>query len=292
MRAPGYAPIGMETRRVGRSGLKVPVLGLAIDGPEAAALIHPALDAGISLFDVRAGGDVSTQEMLAAALHNNRARAILAARFSLEPVSNGADARAQLVRACDDILRRLRTDHVDIWQLDPLDQSAPLDDVLGALDDLVQAGKIVYTGCCDSAGWHVMKYLMRGSDRRRTRLISHQAGYSVFDRRYEREHLQLAIAEGLGTIVRAVREKVNTPVAAALDAIARDTSHAAPQLAISWILEQPTVCTVLIAPRTAGELEESVIAARWTLPRPHAARLDAFTERPIQMIGPDSEALR
>jgi aryl-alcohol dehydrogenase-like predicted oxidoreductase len=289
----------MKNRRVGQSGLKVPVLGLSIGGlgspdnwsrlDDTEDLIQAALEAGVNLFDVRIGGDVTAQDLLAAALPQNRTRAILATRFSLEPVSDGTAVREQLVQACDDTLRRLRTDYLDLWQLDPIDGSAPLHDVVRALDDLVRAGKILYTGCCESVGWQVMKYLMLAEDRIGARLISHQVEYSVFDRHYEREHQQLALAEGIGTIARAGTHRIDSRVSTTLDSISRETNRSVRQIAISWVLEQPSVCTVLIAPRNLEEFEESVLAVNWSVPPSHLATLEAFSERPIPMIGPESD---
>jgi aryl-alcohol dehydrogenase-like predicted oxidoreductase len=289
----------MQTRHVGRSGLSVPVLGLSITDlgtasnwnqvAEAEKLIRATLDAGVNLFDVRIGGDGMAEDFLAAALPPNRTRAIVATRFSLAPVSDGTGVREQLFQACDNSLRRLRTDYVDLWQLDPVDLSAPLDDVVRALDDLVRTGKVLYTGCCESVGWHLMKCLMLADDQRRTRLISHQVDYSVFDRHYEREHLELAVSEGIGTIARASACRVDSPVSRTLESISRETNRSVRQIALSWVLQQPTVCAALTAPRSIGELEDDVLAAGWSVPPSHLATLEAFTERPTRMIGPDSD---
>jgi len=168
----------MEYRQLGRSGLRVSVLALgtmtfggrgnfaktgAVDVAEATRLLDRCLDAGINLVDTAdaySGG--LSEEILGEAMQGRRARLVVAtkARFRMGDGPNDAGlSRAHLIEACEASLRRLRTDHIDLYQIHQWDGQTPLEETVAALDSLVRAGKVRYLGASNLSGWHLMKAL-------------------------------------------------------------------------------------------------------------------------------------
>ena len=169
----------MEFRRLGGSGFKVPALSMGTvtfggsneffkgwgqsDVAHATRLVDMCLDAGVTMFD---SADVYShglaEEILGKALGTRRQHAIISTKGTFRMGDGPNDvgsSRYHLIRAVDASLRRLGTDYIDLYQLHGFDQTTPVEEVMGTLDDLVRAGKIRYIGCSNFSGWHLMKSL-------------------------------------------------------------------------------------------------------------------------------------
>jgi aryl-alcohol dehydrogenase-like predicted oxidoreductase len=210
-------------------------------------------------------------------------------------------------RACEDSLRRLQTDYIDLFQLHGFDAQTPVEETLRTLDDLVQAGKIRYIGCSNFSGWHLMKSLAVSEKYGLARYVAHQAYYSLVGRDYEWELMPLGLDQGIGAVVWSplgwgrltgkLRRGVPLPegsrlhqtagfappvdqerlyrVVDALDAVAADTGKSVPQIAINWLLQRPTVSSVLIGARDERQLRDNLGAVGWALSADQVAALDA-----------------
>ena len=320
----------MEFRQLGRSGLRVPVLAFgtvtfgggndfyrawgSTDVAEAKRLVDLCLDAGVSFFDT--ANSYSTgmaEEILGAAIAGRRQDIILAtkATFPMGPGPNEAgSSRHFLRRACEDSLRRLRTDHIDVYYMHGFDENTPVEETLKALDSLVTSGKVTYVACSNFSGWQLMKSLAISDRYGWPPYVAHQAYYSLVAREYEWELMPLAIDQGVGTVAWSplaggslsgkVRRGEPIPegtrvsqlgleragdverlfdIVAVLEEIARETGKTVPQVALNWVLHRPTVASVVIGARSETQLRENLAAADWRLDSAHVARLDAVSNR-------------
>jgi len=210
----------MEFRQLGRSGLRVPALAFgtatfgggndfyrawgSTDVTEAKRLVDLCLDAGVSFFDT--ANSYSTgmaEEILGAALAGRRQEVILASKATFPMGSGPNDAgssRHFLRRACEDSLRRLRTDHIDVYYMHGFDENTPIEETLKMLDTLVTSGKVSYVACSNFSGWQVMKSLAISDRYGWPPYVAHQAYYSLVAREYEWELMPLAIDQGIGTV--------------------------------------------------------------------------------------------
>jgi aryl-alcohol dehydrogenase-like predicted oxidoreductase len=285
---------------------------------EATRLVDIALEAGVTLFDT---ADVYSkgmaEDILGQAIGNRRDQLLLAtkATFRSEPGPNGlGSSRHHLIRACEASLRRLRTDYIDLYQLHGFDALTPVEETLRALEDLVRSGKVRYIGCSNFSGWHLMKSLAVSEKYGLPRYVAHQAYYSLVGREYEWELMPLALDQRVGTVVWSplaggrltgkVRRgqplpensRLATAAAAehqipdeylyrvvdALDEIAQETGKTIPQIALNWLLQRPTVATIIIGARNEGQLRDNLGAIGWNLSADQVARLDAASStRPI-----------
>lgn len=321
----------MEFRQMGRSGLKVPVLSLgtgtfggkgeffqkwgATDVQEATRLIDVCLEAGVNFFDtanIYSGG--ASEEVLGAALKGRRDRAIIATKATFStgsgPNEKGS-SRYHLIKACEDSLRRLQTDHIDLYFMHGFDALTPVEEALRALDDLVRAGKIRYIGCSNFSGWHTMKSLAAADREGLSRYVSYQGYYSLVGRDYEEELMPLALDQGLGTMVWSplgwgrltgkIRRGVPLPegriksggaeggpviddnylydVVDALDAVAKDVGKTVPQVALNWLLQRPSVANVVMGARNEEQLKQNLGAVGWNLSPAHIEILDRASHR-------------
>src|SRR5580693_8860580 len=210
----------MEYRQLGGSGFKVPVLTLGTGTfggkgdlfsawgnsgvSEATRLVDICLEAGLTMFDsadVYSAGHA--EEILGAAIAGRRDQVLIStkATFRLGDGPNDVgSSRYHLIRSVEGSLKRLGTDHIDLFQLHAFDALTPVEEVLSTLDDLVRAGKILYTGCSNFSGWHLMKSLSASEKHGLARYVAHQAYYSLLGREYEWELMPLAIDQGIGTV--------------------------------------------------------------------------------------------
>jgi aryl-alcohol dehydrogenase-like predicted oxidoreductase len=207
----------MEYRQLGRSGLRVSALTLgtmtfggrdkfskvgATDVDGARRHIDMALDAGVNLIDtanVYSSG--ASEEIVGQALGGRRDRVLVAtkARFAMGSAPNDAGlSRHHLIEACEASLRRLQTDHVDLYQVHEWDGQTPLEETLGALDHLLQSGKVRYVGCSNFAGWQVMKALGVAARTGLPSFVSQQVYLSLQERSAEYEIVPSALDQGLG----------------------------------------------------------------------------------------------
>ncbi len=316
----------MDYRNLGASGLKVPVLSFGTgtfggSGPlfsawgdsspeEARRLIDICLEAGVTLFDsadVYSGG--AAEEVLGAAIKGRRDRVLISTKTSL-PMGDGPNeagaSRHRLIRACEDALRRLGTDHIDLLQLHAFDASTPIEETLSTLDVLVRAGKLRYVGVSNFSGWQLMKSLGQADRHGWPRYVAHQVYYSLIGRDYEWELMPLGLDQGVGALVWSplgwgrltgrirrgqpwpagsrlhetaqwgppVDEDRLFAVVEALEAVAVETGKTVPQIAIAWLLSRPTVSSVIIGARNESQLRDNLGAVGWSLSADQIARLD------------------
>lgn len=279
----------------------------------ATRLVDICLDAGVTMFDsadVYSAG--RAEEILGKAIKGRRQEVLISTKgtFRVGPGPNDVgSSRHHLVDAVEKSLRRLDTDYIDLYQLHGFDALTPVDEVLGTLDDLVRAGKIRYIGCSNFSGWHLMKALAASDARGLARYVAHQAYYSLVGREFEWELMPLAIDQKVGTVVWSplgwgrltgkirrgsplpetsrlrtklvadlgppVPEDLLYRVVDALDAIAAQTGKTVPQIALNWLLQRPTVSTIIIGARDEAQLRQNLGAIGWSLTAEQMATLDA-----------------
>jgi aryl-alcohol dehydrogenase-like predicted oxidoreductase len=290
----------------------------ATDVAEARRLIDICLEAGVTMFDsadIYSGG--ASESILGEALKGRRDKALISTkatfRFDDEPNSVGS-SRYHLIRSVDAALKRLQTDYIDVFQLHGFDAKTPVQEVLSTLDDLVRAGKIRYTGVSNFSGWHLMKSLDVADRYGYPRYVANQTYYSLIGREYEWELMPLGIDQGVGAVVWSplgwgrltgkIRRGQPLPVVSrlhktgdigpqvedeylyrvvdALDAIAQETGKTIAQIALNWLLQRPTVSTVLIGARNEEQLRQNLGAVGWNLTPEQVAKLDeASRVRPV-----------
>ena len=277
----------------------------------ARRIVDICLDAGVSLFDtadVYSNG--ASESILGAALKGRRERAIVSTKVSLRSGDGPNDvgsSRHHLMSAVEAALKRLDTDRIDILQLHAFDAMTPVEQVLATLDDLVRAGKVRYVGVSNFSGWQLMKSLAVADRLGVQRYVANQTYYSLIGRDYEWELMPLGLDQGVGAIVWSplgwgrltgkLRRGQPLPrgsrlhetatlapptdderlyrVVDAMDEIAAQTGKALPQIAINWLLQRPTVASVLIGARDEAQLKQNLGALGWQLDSAQMARLDA-----------------
>jgi len=201
----------MQLRRLGSSGLKVSVIGLGcnnfgmrIDQAQTRMVVDAALDAGINFFDTAdIYGGSKSEVFLGEALKGRREKAVLATKFA-NPMGEGAylrgGARRYIVKAVEDSLRRLQTDHIDLYQMHVPDPETPIEETLRALDDLVRAGKVLYIGNSNFTGWQIADADWTSRTGGLERFVSAQNNFSLLERGVEREVLPACERFGLGLL--------------------------------------------------------------------------------------------
>ncbi|MCX4625547.1 aldo/keto reductase [Streptomyces sp. NBC_01443] len=282
---------------------------------EARRLVDICIDAGITMFDTAdVYSDGASEEVLGAALKGRRDQVLISTKAGLPTGDGPGDAgtsRSRLITSVDTALRRLGTDYIDLFQLHAYDAGTPVEEVLSTLDDLVRAGKIRHLGVSNFSGWQAMKSLAAADRRGRERYVAHQVHYSLVGRDYEWELMPLGLDQGLGAIVWSplgwgrltgkirrgrplpagsrlhdtadygppVEDEYLYRVVDALDEIAEETGKAIPQIALRWLLQRPTVSSVIVGARNEEQLRQNLGAVGWTLTAEQMARLDAASSR-------------
>jgi aryl-alcohol dehydrogenase-like predicted oxidoreductase len=279
---------------------------------EATRLIDVALEAGVTLFDTAGSySDGLSEEILGRAIGSRRDQILLATKagYRTEPGPNGMGAsRYHLIRACEASLRRLRTETIDLYQIHNFDALTPVQETLQALDDLVRSGKVRYVGCSNYSGWHLMKSLSLAEKYGLSRFASHQVYYSLADREYEWELMPLALDQKIGTLVwsplagarltgklRRNRPPPETSrlstahggpppderlyrIIDAMDEIAAETGKTLPQIALNWLLQRPTVSSIILGARNEAQLRDNLGAVGWSLTPEQVKKLDAASD--------------
>jgi aryl-alcohol dehydrogenase-like predicted oxidoreductase len=323
----------MDYRRLGASGFKVPALSFgaatfggkgeffqawgSTDVAEARRLVDICMDAGVTMFDT---ADIYSQgqseEILGQAIKGHARDGLIIStkatfRFDDAPNAVGS-SRHHITRAVDKALQRLGTDYIDIFQLHGFDALTPVEEVLSTLDDLVRAGKIVYTGVSNFSGWHLMKSLACADRYGYPRYVANQTYYSLIGRDYEQELMPLGLDQGVGAIVWSplgwgrltgkIRRGQPLPqtsrlhktgemgppieddylykVVDALAAVGAEVDKTVPQVALNWLLQRPTVSSVIIGARNEEQLRQNLGAVGWSLTPDQVARLDEASARP------------
>ncbi len=310
----------MEYRHFGRTGVRVSPLclgamnfGGATNETDSIAIIHAALDAGINFIDtanVYNGGQ--SEVVVGKALQGRRDRVFLATK-ARGKVGDGPNdqglSRLHLLRAVDDSLRRLNTDYIDLYQMHRPEPDVPIDETLGALTDLVRAGKVRYIGCSTYPAWQVMEALAESDRHHLARYVSEQPPYNLLDRRIENELVPLALKHGLAIIPwaplaqgmlagryqpgqphpadsRAARmsasiyaERVTErgiQVGAQFAALAQQHGKTPGQLALVWCKDQPAITAPIFGPRTLAHLQDALPALEMSLSDEERAACDAL----------------
>ena len=280
------------------------------DIAEAKRLIDICLDAGVNLYDTAdVYSDGASESILCAALKGRRDQAIISTKITLRagdgPNDVGA-SRHHLVSGVERALKRLDTDYIDLLQLHHFDAMTPVESVMSTLDDLVRAGKVRYLGASNFSGWQLMKSQAAADRYGYSRFVANQTYYSLIGRDYEWELMPLGLDQGVGAVVWSplgwgrltgkirrgqplpagsrlhdtasfappVDEERLYRVVDALDAIAAETGKSVPQIALNWLLQRPTVSTVLIGARDEQQLRQNLDAVGWNLSNEQIAKLD------------------
>ncbi len=279
-------------------------------GAEAIRMIDICLEAGVNLFDtadVYSNG--ASETVLGEAIKGRRNRLLLSTKMSLpmgEGPNDAGSSRARIIASVDDALRRLGTDYIDVLQLHAFDAGTPVEEVVGTLDQLVRAGKLRYTGVSNFSSWQTMKSLAAAERHGWTRYVAHQVYYSLVSRDYEWDLMPFAADQGLGALVWSplgwgrltgkIHRGAPLPegsrlhdtasfgppvddahlyrVVDALTAVAKETEKTVPQVAINWLLQRPTVSSVIIGARNEAQLRDNLGAVGWALTADQLAALD------------------
>lgn len=287
------------------------------DVAQATRLVDICLDAGLTMFDtadVYSGGQ--SEIILGGAIKGRRDKVLISTkatfRFSDGPNDVGS-SRFHLIKTIDASLKRLGTDYIDLFQLHGFDAKTPVEETLSALDDMVRAGKIRYLGVSNFSGWHLMKSLAIADRYGYSRYVANQTYYSLIGRDYEWELMPLAADQGVGAVVWSplgwgrltgkIRRGEPLPASSrlhetagvgpqtsddylykvvdALDEVAAETGKTVPQVALNWLLQRPTVSSVIIGARNEEQLKQNLGAVGWTLTGEQVARLDAASDVPL-----------
>ena len=284
------------------------------DAVEARRLIDICLEAGVNLFDTAdVYSDGASERVLGEAIKGRRDDVLISTKTGL-PIGDGPGdwgvSRGRLIASVEAALKRLGTDHIDLLQLHAFDASTPADELVATLDTLVSAGKVRYTGVSNYPGWALMKALGLADRDARPRFVAHQVYYSLIGRAYEADLMPLGADQGVGALVWSplgwgrltgkIRRDAPIPkgsrlhetaafappvededlyrVIDALDAVAAETGKTVPQIAINWLLQRPTVSSVIIGARNEQQLRQNLGAVGWSLTRDQIATLDAASD--------------
>jgi aryl-alcohol dehydrogenase-like predicted oxidoreductase len=277
---------------------------------EARRLVDICLEAGVNMFDTAdVYSDGASETVLGAAIKSRRSKLLLSTKMGL-PIGDGPNdagtSRARIIKSVEDALKRLGTDYIDLLQLHAFDASTSIEEVVSTLDQLVREGKLRYTGVSNFSGWHVMKSLSVADRNGWTRYVSHQVYYSLLGRDYEWELMPLAKDQGIGAMVWSplgwgrltgkVRRGEPLPagsrlhetasfgppvedehlyrVVDALQVVAEETGKTVPQIAINWLIQRPTIGSVIIGARNEEQLRQNLGAVGWALTTNQIAALD------------------
>lgn len=283
------------------------------DVAEATRLVDICLDSGLNMFDsadIYSQG--MAEEILGQAIKGRRDRVLISTKGTFrsgEGPNDAGSSRWHILQAVEGSLKRLGTDYIDLYQLHGFDAVTPVEEVLYTLDNLVRAGKIRYIGCSNFSGWHLMKSLTTSDRHGYPRYVAHQAYYSLVGRDYEWELMPLALDQKVGAVVWSplgwgrltgkIRRGAPKPqssrlnsqlvvdigppvpdeylykVVDALDVVAKETGKTVPQVALNWLLQRPSVSTVIIGARNEEQLKQNLQAVGWNLTTEQVAKLDA-----------------
>ena len=313
----------MEYVHLGRTGLKVSplCLGTMNFGPETSeedsyAIMDEALSLGINFFDtanVYGGktGEGVTEQIIGRwlAQGGGRREQIVLATKVYGKMGDGPNERGlsayHIKRACEESLRRLQTDHIDLYQMHHIERTTPWEEVWQAMEQLVQEGKVLYVGSSNFAGWHIAQAQATASRRNFLGLVSEQSLYNLRDRMIELEVIPACREYGLGLIPwsplaggmlggvlqkieegRRASERVqeniekNREQIEAYEAFCAESGEEPAAVALAWLLHQPGITAPIIGPRTLAQLEGSMRALELELSEGQLARLDEIWPGP------------
>lgn len=321
----------MEHRQLGRSGLQVPVLSLgtgtfggtneffqrwgSTQVEEAVRMVDLCLDHGLDFFDTAdIYSEGASEEILGKALKGRRERALIATKATFATGQGPNDvgsSRYHLVRACEASLKRLGTDHIDLYFMHGFDALTPVEETLRALDDLIRSGKIGYIGASNFSGWQLMKALAASDRYGLARYVVYQGYYSLIGRDYEWELMPLGLDQGVDLMVwsplgwgrltgkirrgqpagsgriasggaaggPSVDDDYLYQVVDALDVVAKNLGKTVAQVALNWLMRRPTVANIVVGARDEAQLKQNLGALGWSLGREDLAYLDQASRR-------------
>ena len=283
----------------------------ASDVAEATRLIDICLEAGVNLFDT---ADIYSnglsETILGKAVAGRRDQVLISTKATFKMGDGPNDvgsSRHHLIKACEASLRRLGTDYIDIYHLHGFDALTSVEEVLSTLNTLIVSGKVRYIACSNFSGWHLMKSLDVADRYGWSRYCGHQVYYSLIGREYEWELMPLGIDQGVGALVWSplgwgrltgkirrghplpkesrlhqtaemgppVSDEYLYRVVDALDEVAKETGKTVPQVALNWLLQRPTIATVIMGARNEEQLRQNLASAGWNLTAAQVAKLDA-----------------
>jgi aryl-alcohol dehydrogenase-like predicted oxidoreductase len=322
---PSYATLldsskirNVNHRTLGKSGLEVSVVGLGcnnfgmrIDLEATRKVVDKAIDLGITLFDTADiyGNMGGSETMLGQVLGARRKDIVLATKFAgpmWEGVTRRNASRRYIMTAVEASLRRLQTDWIDLYQLHFPDPLTPMEETLGALDDLVRQGKVRYIGCSNLPAWKIVESQWIARDGGLSRFISAQDEYSLIARHHEMEKLPAIEAYGMGLLpyfplacglltgkykrgenapagsrfagIQRLAERYSTDanwtLVEHLESFCAARNHKLLELAFSWLLSKPFVSSVIAGATKPEQLEANVQAADWKLTAEDLAEID------------------
>jgi aryl-alcohol dehydrogenase-like predicted oxidoreductase len=302
----------MEIRRLGdESGFDITVVGLGcnafgrrLDEDASRPVIDAALDAGITFFDTaEIYGDGLSEEFIGRALEGRRDEVFLATKFGLRTShvrGKGSGSRANAMIAIDNSLKRLRTDHIDLYQFHMPDASTPIAETLEALNDMVAAGKIRLFGCSNFSAAQMLEAIEVARDAGLKSFVTAQNPWSVLDRGIERDLMPVCADNGIGVLpfyplskgllTGKYRRDAAPPegsrlaggdlaradfdVLEALENFATGRGFDLLTLAVSWLAAQPATVSVISGATRPGQVAQNVAAARWQMTPEDLAGID------------------
>jgi aryl-alcohol dehydrogenase-like predicted oxidoreductase len=296
----------MEFRRLGSSGLKVSEVGLGcnnfgmrIDQEATTAVVDACFDNGVTFFDTAdVYGGTKSEVMLGEALSGRRQQVVLATKFAMgAPPDQPAGSRRYIVTAVEASLTRLKTDYIDLYQMHRPDPDTPIEETLGALDDLVTAGKVRYLGNSNYTGWQIADADWAAKTAHISRFVSAQNNYSLLERKVEFEVTPACERFGLGVLpffplasglltgkykrgeappegtrlsamgaraAQALNDK-NFDKVEALEAWAAERGHTVLELAFAWLLGHGVVSSVIAGATKPEQVKANAAGGAWKL---------------------------
>ena len=318
----------MEYRKLNGSGLNVPVLSYGTatfgggneffkawgssDVKEASRLVDVCLEHGVNFFDTaNVYSKGLSEEILGEAIKGKRNKLLLSTKSTF-PMGDGPNdygsSRISILKEVEDSLKRLKTDHIDLYYMHGFDALTPVEETLKALNDLVTSGKIRYIGCSNFSGWHLMKSLSVSEREGWSKYVAHQAYYSLVGREFEWELMPLGLDQKVSTVVwspmaggalsgKITRKTPPAPgsrsanmdfvvssksehlfnVVDVLHEVAEEVGKSVPQVALNWVLSRPTVASIIVGARNEEQLVQNFGAVGWKLTDKQIAKLDAVS---------------
>jgi aryl-alcohol dehydrogenase-like predicted oxidoreductase len=285
---------------------------------EATRLVNLCLDAGVNLFDTaNTYSQGLAEEILGKAIKGLRDRLLLSTKATFpvgDPPNNQGSSKFHLLKQVETSLKRMNTDYIDIFHMHGFDGNTPVEETLRTLDTLVESGKVRYIACSNFSGWHLMKSLAIAEKYGWNRYVAHQVYYSLANREYEWELMPLGLDQRVGAFVwsplsagrlggKYSRNKPIPPesrvaqggspvpdmvisneslyrITDALENVAAETGKTVAQVALNWLLQRPTVSSIIIGARNEEQLMENLGAVGWNLNVDQIRQLDEASELP------------
>lgn len=312
----------MKFKNLGTSGLRVSIAGIGCnnfgakcDEAQTKVVVHKALDEGITFFDT---ADIysrgSSETLLGKALGGKREEVVIATKFC-GPMGDGeymkGASRRYIMQAVEASLERLGTDYIDLYQIHFPDVTTPIEETLGALDDLVHSGAVRYIGCSNFSGWQLVEANRMAKEMGLTSFITAQNHWSLVERKVEQELIPAAEAYGVSVLPYfplacglltgkyrkgedvpegtrfALREQLgamfgtdeNYDVVDKLDAFARNRNKTVLDVALGWLGSHKTSGSIIAGATTADQVEQNAAAANWELSSEESEEISLMTLR-------------